>query len=134
MLISGLFFFSDFILQVIIQLHGLVALVIKSAIGTAYIILLFSPSCNQFELNMGTAMLQSCYKPAQLFFFLRFFLWNFIFSYFITSQFLNQNTSNLLLVQTIFDYFSLLVVIGFDHLICSNIAHSIAQNIIYACL
>ncbi len=33
---SGLFFFSDFILQVIIQLHGLVALVIKSAIGTAY--------------------------------------------------------------------------------------------------
>ena len=57
---SGLFFFSDFILQVIIQLHGLVALVIKSAIGTAYIVLLFSPSGNQFELNMGTAMLQSC--------------------------------------------------------------------------
>ncbi len=53
-------YFYFLFIQVIIQLHGLVALVIKSAIGTAYIVLLFSPSGNQFELNMGTAMLQSC--------------------------------------------------------------------------
>ncbi len=72
------FFFSDFILQVIIQLHGLVALVIKSAISTAYIVLLFSPSGNQFELNMGTTMLQSCSQQTNGFF-LRFLLCNYLF-------------------------------------------------------